>query len=157
MVANIVENIAILTSNLYLLWNALISILIMSILLFLRNSPMQKWFSYQGKIGRLVFFKITLLSTFVAAVPIVLIGFDVITNIYISVGFAIVCAQAAFILQMKAMLKRLYDLQLSKWIFFIWWGLSTINMVFLKSTWVGSISGLFLFYLCLKRSVVFHE
>ena len=145
-------NISIITSNPYIsIGFSGLSLLIILILFFIKKPNENSILSYYGRIGRLTFIKIILLSIVIEAIPIILITYDIIGNIYVATILYVIFCQLAFILELKASVRRLHDLNLSYWLYIVQWIFNANHMTLLGIPALSSFSGLFFIYLCLKK------
>ncbi|WP_196601526.1 DUF805 domain-containing protein [Pectinatus frisingensis] len=125
-----------------------LSALIMLVIFFIKKPSVDSIFSYEGRIGRKKFIKIMILSLLIIVIPITITYSNIITNIYLLATICIIFAQVSFILSLKAIIRRLHDLELSGCLFMALWA---INLIGMKLKLLNVLCFLFLLYLCIKR------
>jgi len=143
------ENLIKIATNPYvLIISRCLPVCIMIVVLFIMKPKVGSLWDYHGRMGRKKYIIVWCITVLVAVIPCLMVIFYQALNMYLAIVLIIVIAQVAFFINFITTIKRLHDLNLPGWIFFIQWGLMQIA---LQNKILSYIGIAFTSYLFIKR------
>ena len=140
------ENLIKIATNPYvLIISRCLPVCIMIFVLFIMKPKVGSLWDYHGRMGRKKYIIVWCITVLVAVIPCLMVIFYQALNMYLAIVLIIVIAQVAFFINFITTIKRLHDLNLPVWIFFIQLGglqLASQNKIF---SYIGLALTLYLF------------